>query len=135
VLDESLAMGEATVAGAATSLDAVRDLIASRVVYTCEHQELLTVCFEEEHELPPALAEELLSRRAAFERLFVDAVESHLAVYPGLRLPMTPKVYVNMCLGAVNWCYKWYRPSGPDTPEQLGRQLADTLTASLMVGA
>jgi AcrR family transcriptional regulator len=133
VLDESLAMGERTVAAAATPLAAIRDLIASRVIYTCEIKELLTVCFEEEHELPPELAEELLRRRRAFERLFAGALERHLAEHPALRLPMTPKVYVNMCLGAVNWCYKWYRPSGPSTPEQLGAQLADTLTASLTV--
>ncbi len=131
VLDESVAMGERTVAAAATPLAAIRDLVASRVVYTCENKELLTVCFEEEHELPPELAEELLTRRRAFERLFMGALERHLAQHPSVRLPMTPKVYVNMCLGAVNWCYKWYRPQGPNTPEQLGRQLADTLTASL----
>jgi AcrR family transcriptional regulator len=131
VLDESVAMGERTVAAAETPLDAIRDLVASRVVYTCENKALLTVCFEEEHELPPELAEELLRRRRAFERLFASALERHLAENPGLRLPMTPKVYVNMCLGAVNWSYKWYRPSGPSTPEQLGRQLSETLTASL----
>jgi AcrR family transcriptional regulator len=135
VLDESLAMGEATVVAAPTPLHAVRDLIASRVEYTCEHKELLTVCFEEEHELPPVLAVELLRRREAFERLFVRAVERHLAEHPELRLPMTPTVFVNMCLGAVNWCYKWYRSTGPSTPRQLGRQLADTLTASLAVGS
>ena len=133
VLDDSVAMGERTVAAAATPLDAIRDLVASRVVYTCENKALLTVCFEEEHELPPELAEELLRRRRAFERLFENALERHLTENPALRLPMTPKVYVNMCLGAVNWCYKWYRPSGPSTPEELGRQLSETLTASLAV--
>jgi AcrR family transcriptional regulator len=131
VLDESLEMGERTVATAPTPLDAIRGLVASRVVYTCENKALLTVCFEEEHELSPDLAEELLRRRHAFERLFAGALERHLAANPALRLPMTPKVYVNMCLGAVNWCYKWYRPSGPSTPAQLGRQLSETLTAAL----
>ena len=131
VLDESLALGRQTVADAATPLDAIRDLIRSRVVYTCEHQALLKVCFEEEHELPAELAEEVLRRRRAFERLFVAALQRHLAEHPELRLPMTAKVYVNMCLGAVNWCYKWYRPSGPSTPHELGRQLGVTLTAAL----
>jgi AcrR family transcriptional regulator len=131
VLDESLEMGRHTVAGAATPLDAIRDLITSRVVYTCEHQALLKVCFEEEHELPPELAGEVLSRRRAFERLFVAALERHLAEHPDVQLGMAPKVYVNMCLGAVNWCYKWYGASGPNTPEELGRQMAATLTASL----
>jgi AcrR family transcriptional regulator len=132
VLDESLVLARQTVADAATPLDAIRDLIASRVVYTCEHQALLKVCFEEEHELPPELAEEVLRRRRAFERFFVAALDRHLAAHPMLRLGMAPKVYVNMCLGAVNWCYKWYRLDGPSTPVQLGRQMASTLTASLV---
>jgi AcrR family transcriptional regulator len=132
VLDESLTLGQRTVADAASALDAIRDLIRSRVVYTCEHQALLKVCFEEEHELPTELAEEVLRRRRAFERLFVAALERHLAEHPEVRLPMTPKVYVNMCLGAVNWCYKWYRPAGPSSPHELGRQLGTALTAALV---
>ena len=131
VLDESLLLARGTVADATTALDAIRELIASRVVYTCEHQALLKVCFEEEHELPPGLAEEVLLRRRSFERFFVAALERHLAEHPSVALGMPPKVYVNMCLGAVNWCYKWYRPEGPNTPAELGRQIANTLTATL----
>lgn len=131
VLDESLALAEATVGTAADPLQAIHDLIASRVVYTCEHRTLLTVFFQEENELPPELAEQLLRRRRAFEKLFADALNRYLTEHPEVRLPMAPKVYVNTCLGAVNWCYKWYQPSGPSTPEQLGQQMAGALVASL----
>jgi hypothetical protein len=44
---------------------------------------------------------------------------------------MTPKVYVNRCLGAVNWCYKWYRSDGPSGPEVLGEQIARSLTTAI----
>jgi AcrR family transcriptional regulator len=131
VLDESLVLARQTVGAAATPLEAIRDLIASRIVYTCEHQALLKVCFEEEHELPEALAEEVLTRRRAFESFFVAALQRHLEDNPSVQLGMAPKIYVNLCLGAVNWCYKWYRPDGPQTPTQLGDQMAATLTASL----
>jgi AcrR family transcriptional regulator len=131
VLDESLAMARDTVAAAGSPLDAVRDLIASRVAYTCRHQALLKVCFEEEHELPEELAGQVLRRRHAFEDLFHDALARHLAAHPHLPAEITPTVYVNMCLGAVNWCYKWYRPDGPASPEHLGRQIATSLTTPL----
>jgi AcrR family transcriptional regulator len=133
VLDESLDAARATVAASPTPLDAIRDLIASRVAYTCRNQALLKVCFEEEHELPTELAEEVLERRHAFEDFFGDALAAHLAAHPNVLLGMPPKIYVNMCLGAVNWCYKWYRPTGPSTPEELGRQIATSLTAALDV--
>ncbi|WP_433502835.1 TetR/AcrR family transcriptional regulator [Pseudonocardia halophobica] len=131
VLDESLVLGRATVAAAGSPFAAIRDLIASRVAYTCRHQALLKVCFEEEHELPQELAAEVLQRRRNFENLFATALREHLDAYPGVELGMPPKVYVNMCLGAVNWSYKWYRPEGSLTPEELGAQIAASLTASI----
>jgi AcrR family transcriptional regulator len=131
VLDESLVLGRETVAAAASPLAAIRDLIASRVAYTCRNQALLKVCFEEEHELPAELADEVLQRRRAFEDLFLTALTDHLAAHPAALTGMTPKVYVNMCLGAVNWCYKWYRSDGPSGPEELGEQIARALITAI----
>jgi AcrR family transcriptional regulator len=127
VLDESLRMARATVAGAPTPLDGLRALLVSRVRYTCENRELLKICFEEEDELRPDLAEELLMRRRAFEDVALGALEAHLAAHPRITLATTPTVFVNMCLGAVNWTYKWYRPTGPCTPAELGESIADAL--------
>jgi TetR/AcrR family transcriptional regulator, cholesterol catabolism regulator len=73
----------------------------------------------------------VLQRRRAFEDLFLTALHRHLEQHPGLQLGMPPKIYMNMCLGAVNWCYKWFRPTGPATPEMLGRQMARSLTAAI----
>lgn len=134
MLDESLEMGRKTVAEADTPLAAIRSLIASRVAYTCRNQALLTVCFEEEHELPAELLTEVLQRRRAFEELFVAALREHLAQHPGNLVGMTPTVYANMCLGAANWCYKWFRVDGAASPEELGEQIARSLTASLDPG-
>lgn len=129
VLDESLRTAREIVAAAATPLEGLRELLVSRVVYTCENRELLKICFEEEDELRPDLAEELLVRRRAFEDVAVAALERHLAAHPEVRLSMAPKVFVNLCLGAVNWTYKWYRPTGPLTPAELGREMAGALLA------
>jgi AcrR family transcriptional regulator len=127
VLDESLRMARATVAAAPSPFDGLRDLLISRVVYTCENRELLKICFEEEDELRPDLAEELLVRRRAFEGVAVATLEQHLACHPDVQIRMAPKVFINMCLGAVNWTYKWYRSTGPRTPQELGEEIADAL--------
>lgn len=131
VLDESLRMALEVVDSEPTPLEAVRELISSRIVYTCRNQELLKVCFEEEHEMPAELAEQLLSRRRAFEDLFSAALDAHLRAHPSIDLGMPPKVWVNMCLGAANWTYKWFRPSGPCSPEELGDRIAASLTAGI----
>ena len=126
VLDESLASARAIVVGAPTTREAVHRLIVDRAAYTCEHRDLLTICFEEESELPPDLAEPILERRRAYERLVRDAVEAHLRE-SGRTLPMAVGVYVNACLGAANWTYKWFDPAGPRTPRQLGEDVAAVL--------
>ncbi len=131
VLDESLRQAREIVAAAATPWDALRALLAARVVYTCENQQLLKVCFEEEHELPAELAEQLLQQRRTFEAVVTDLVSAHLETHPEVNLGMTPTVFTNTCLGAVNWVYKWYRTDGASTPGVLGEQLAAVLTAAI----
>jgi TetR/AcrR family transcriptional regulator, cholesterol catabolism regulator len=126
VLDESLTSARTIVAGAPSTREAVRGLIVERVAYTCEHRDLLTICFEEESELPDELAAPILARRRAFEDLVLEAVQAHLRA-TGRTLPMTPRTYVNACLGAANWTYKWFDPAGPRSPRELGDDVAAVL--------
>lgn len=130
VLDESLRGARAIVADAPTPLDAFRALVVERVAYTCEHQDLLKICFEEESELPAELAEPILERRRSFEAVVLAVVEEHLAA-TGRVLPMAPKAFVNTCLGAANWVYKWFDPDGPLSPRELGEQVAAVLVPAL----
>jgi TetR/AcrR family transcriptional regulator, cholesterol catabolism regulator len=130
VLDESLVRARSIVAAAPSPLEAFRGLIVDRVAYTCEHQDLLKICFEEESELPPELAEPILERRRAYEAVVLETVQAHL-VATGLTLPMATKAFVNTCLGAANWVYKWYDPAGALTPRELGEQVAAVLLPAL----
>ena len=130
VLDESLESARKIVAAAPSPREAVRGLIVERVAYTCEHQDLLKICFEEESELPPGLATPILERRRAYEAVVLEVVLAQLSA-SGRELPMTPKAFVNTCLGAANWVYKWYDPSGPLSPRALGEQVAEVLLPAL----
>lgn len=130
VLDESLRGARAIVAEAPSSREAVRRLIVERVRYTCEHRDLLTICFHEESALPAELAEPILERRREFERVVRDAVEAHLRA-TGRTLPMSVGTYVSTCLGAANWTYKWFDPAGPRSPRELGDDVASVLVGIL----
>lgn len=130
VLDESLTAAREIVATAPTPREALRQLLVQRVAYTCHHQDLLTVFFEEEAELPGALAESLLNRRREFEEIFISVVNAALG--PNRTSFPTPvRVYVNACLGAANWVYKWYKPDGPLSPDDLGDYIAALMLAAL----
>jgi TetR/AcrR family transcriptional regulator, cholesterol catabolism regulator len=133
VLDDNVRAARQIVSAAPTPLDALRDLLVHRVVYTAEHRELLKVCFEEEDELPAELAASLLDRRRAFESVVREALAAHLAAHPEASPGMAPTTYVNMCLGAVNWTYKWFDPNGRQTARELADEMATALTALLTV--
>jgi TetR/AcrR family transcriptional regulator, cholesterol catabolism regulator len=131
VLDDNLRAAREIVAAAPTPLAALRELLVHRVVYTAEHRDLLKVCFEEEDELPAALAASLLDRRRAFESVVREALTAHLDAHPEASPGMAPTTYMNMCLGAVNWTYKWFDPHGRQTARELAEEMATALTAPL----
>jgi AcrR family transcriptional regulator len=113
-----------------SALEALRELLADRVAYTCRNRDLLRVFFEEEAELPPRHQARLLAARREYEQTLQDLL-ARGAEAGELTLSTTPTIFANTALGAANWTYKWFRPDGPLTPEQLGAQIADLLLAGL----
>lgn len=111
-------------------LKALHDLIAYRVAFTCENQAIHKVFFEEEEELPAELVHTVIGKRREFEDIMKGIVRRHLA---SLTSPpdLAVTVYVNTCLGAANWVYKWYDPDGGMSPSELGDQIADLLLRPL----
>jgi AcrR family transcriptional regulator len=131
VLAEGVAAAQAVVDETPDPLEAFRKLLVSRVTYTCENLELLKIFFEEEGELPKRLSRKMLERRGGFERILQSVVADYLD-QSGTELKTSVTVYVNTCLGAVNWTYKWFNPAGPLTPAELGNEMADLLIAPLL---
>jgi hypothetical protein len=43
-----------------------------------------------------------------------------------------PKVSALAILGAVNWTVKWFRPDGPKTAREIGREMAGLLARGLL---
>ncbi|MGE5409179.1 MAG: TetR family transcriptional regulator [Syntrophothermus sp.] len=130
VLRESVIAARGIAAAERPARDALAELIADRVAYTCRNRDLLRIFFEEEAELPPRRQARLLTARREYEQTLLDLLER------GERegefsVPTTPAIFVNTALGAANWTYKWYSPDGPLTPEQLGAEIAALLLAGL----
>ena len=131
LLAECLAGARAFVAQAAGPLDALRGVISWRVRHTCEKQAIHKVFFEEEDEIPAGLLRTVLRQRREFEDICKKAVVEHLAA-TSIVLPTTATVYVNTCLGAANWVYKWFDPAGGEDPRTLGEHMATLLLQPLL---
>lgn len=132
LLAESLAGAKAIVAAAPGPLEALRGVISYRVRHTCEKQAIHKVFFEEEDELPAGLLHTVIEQRREFENILKAAVVRHLEA-TGTTLPTTPTVYVNTCLGAANWVYKWFDPDGGEDPQTLGEHIATLLLQPLLI--
>jgi TetR/AcrR family transcriptional regulator, cholesterol catabolism regulator len=130
VMEQSVGSARAIMAAASDSYEGLRQLIAYRVRYTCENQAIHKVFFEEEDELPPELLRTVVEQRRQFEDVLKSAVKRHLTS-TGQTLATSTTVYVNTCLGAANWVYKWYDPKGSETPAALGEQMATLLLQPL----
>jgi len=130
VMNESLVNARRIENTVSDPLDALREFIVYRVRYTCENQAIHKVFFEEEEELPPGLIDSVLEMRKQFEDVMKRLVGRHLE-RTGRSLIVSKTVYVNTCLGAANWVYKWYDPAGPLKPEELGRDVARVLLLPL----
>jgi TetR/AcrR family transcriptional regulator, cholesterol catabolism regulator len=112
--------------GSRRAIDALREVVVQRVVYTCEHQALLRVFFEEEAGLPRSALEEVLRARRQYEDVVI-AIALRAADQDGLEIGTTPRIYVKALLGAANWVYKWYDPAGRLGPRALGEEIAAAL--------
>jgi TetR/AcrR family transcriptional regulator, cholesterol catabolism regulator len=130
VLRESVIAARRIASAEQSARDALAELIADRVAYTCRNRELLRVFFEEEAELPARQQSRLISVRHEYEQTLLDMVARGEQAGE-FTLTTTPQIFVNTVLGAANWTYKWYRPRGPLSPEELGAQIAPILLATL----
>jgi AcrR family transcriptional regulator len=131
VMEHTLSSAQAIAAAAPSPIATLREVITYRVRYTCENQALHKLFFEEEAELPTGLLRTVLQRRHEFENILKSAVVQHLAA-TGITLPTTPTVYVNTCLGAANWVYKWFDPEGDEDPQTLGEHIATLVLQPLL---
>jgi TetR/AcrR family transcriptional regulator len=134
VLRENVIAARRIAGSERTALDALAELITDRVAYTCRNRELLRIFFEEEAELPARQQSRLISVRHEYEQTLLDLVARGEAAGE-FTLPTTPQIFVNTILGAANWVYKWYRPGGPLSPEELGAQVAGVMLAGLRNGS
>jgi len=133
VLRESVIAARRIAEAEGTALDALAEMIADRVAYTCRNRELLRVFFEEEAELPARQQARLIRVRNEYEETLLGVVAAGEAAGE-FSLRTTPAIFVNTVLGAANWTYKWYRPDGPLSPEELGAEMAAILLAGLTPG-
>jgi len=87
-------------------------------------------CFVEEgRALAPQHREAYIAQRDAYEGYFRRIIEEGAA--RGEFDPVDVRLAGFAILGMCNWMARWYRPDGPNTPEEVADQFADLAVAAL----
>ncbi len=130
VLRDNITQARRIVTEGTSAGEALRQTLVERVAYTCANSAILQVFYEEEAELPAALRARVTQGRREYQQVLTDLIERGLAE-GDFELPTTPTIVANSFIGACNWAYKWYHPSGPKSAAELGEDIAELLVRSI----
>jgi TetR/AcrR family transcriptional regulator, cholesterol catabolism regulator len=123
VISEVYAVVRAAAASDGDPLERLETTIRAHVEHACRNLVPTAVFLHELESLPTARREAILGSGHAYQGVFRDLVAE--AQREGLARPdVDPRVAGLSILGSTNWVYRWFRPDGPSTPEEIGVQLA-----------
>jgi TetR/AcrR family transcriptional regulator, cholesterol catabolism regulator len=99
--------------------------VRSHLKGIAENLSMLTIFLRESYALKEEqqklIAEESARYNRMFEALYAEGVAR------GEMRPLEPKVVTRTVLGACNWFYRWYRPDGPSSIDELADMAVDLL--------
>jgi AcrR family transcriptional regulator len=108
----------------------LRALIADHVVSFTTHLIPGAIVLNESGSLSPENRERLRRDADAYERGMLELIaEGQRAGL--LRHDIDARLACMAVLGAGNWVHRWYRPTDPFSPEEIGRQFAELLVAGM----
>jgi AcrR family transcriptional regulator len=105
-------------------LERLESVIVGHVEHTCRNLVPTAVFLHELSALPDERRREVLGSEHAYQSVFRDLIEKAQA--EGLvRADLDPRLAALSVLGSTNWVYRWFRPGGTFTPEQIGAEMAE----------
>jgi AcrR family transcriptional regulator len=80
--------------------------------------------------LPERMRAQMIEKRDAYERAVRAIVAAGVKSREFARCDAS--LVTRAMLGAVNWTARWYRPDGPQTPDEIAQALSDYLVKGLL---
>ncbi|GAA1863950.1 TetR/AcrR family transcriptional regulator [Pseudonocardia ailaonensis] len=105
-------------------LQRLENVIRGHVEHTCRHLVPTAVFLHELSSLPIDRREEILGSEHAYQGVFRDLVHEGQAAGQ-VRPDLDPRLAALSILGSTNWVYRWFRPGGEFSPEQIGGEMAE----------
>jgi AcrR family transcriptional regulator len=123
----------ATVAATAADdpADRTRAAVKAHLGVVAESPERTLVVFHQWRFLKGPNRARVLDKRKRYEDVFVKIMDDGIAS-GAFSARLDAKIAVLSILGSLNWAAEWFRPDGPEGPEQVGERLADTILWGLL---
>lgn len=107
-----------------TPLEKLESVIVGHVEHTCRNLVPTAVFLHELSALPDDRRKEVLGSEHAYQGVFRDLIEQAQS-QGDVRADLDPRLAALSVLGSTNWVYRWFRPGGAFTPEQIGAEMAE----------
>jgi TetR/AcrR family transcriptional regulator, cholesterol catabolism regulator len=99
----------------------LRRIVRFIVSYNATHKPLMQVFFSEMLSLSSTMSRSVAQANRSYSDVIERVVEE--GVRTGVYIPLHPKRFTYMLLGACNWMYRWYRPGGEWTPDMIAEEI------------
>ncbi|MDQ4116287.1 MAG: TetR/AcrR family transcriptional regulator [Actinomycetota bacterium] len=111
-------------------VERLRAVVRGHVLHLIDNLVETTVLLHEFEQLPPEHREAMPIRdyQSVVAGLIADATAD-----PRVKPDLDPQLAALAVLGAANWVYRWYRPGGGRTPEEIADGYADLLIDGMLV--
>lgn len=101
-------------------------VIYGHAKYVAQNVERVASLFEGEYALPDDFALWLRNRRREYTEIVTDMFRAGQKA--GRLTDDNANLVVSIIIGAATWAYRWYRPTGDWTPEQLAEETTEIVS-------
>jgi TetR/AcrR family transcriptional regulator, cholesterol catabolism regulator len=116
-------------AATASSTEKLTQFFVAQCRLTDKHQSDIAVVMAELDRLSPRRRRAMIDKREKYLAVLVRILSE--GIDRGEFRPIDPGLTALCVMGMVNWLHKWYRPSGPLGPDEIGRHMAAIVIGGL----
>jgi TetR/AcrR family transcriptional regulator, cholesterol catabolism regulator len=91
----------------------------------------ITVFYQESTYLKPEYSEKINEKRDQFKQIIFQVIREGIEAGE-FRSELPVEITGMSIIGMVNWTYKWYKPNGPKTIEEIAKIFTDLILHSLL---
>ena len=120
--------------GGGSASDRLRAIIRAHIEIVADDAEHVRVSLHQWKYLTGRLREDIIEKRRAYEDIFQTLIDDGVASGE-FSAEINPRIAKLTMIGTLNWTSEWFHADGPESPEQVGDEIADVLLSGLVASS